>query len=114
MDPKYQGSGEETGEHALRTVDAYAQVQGDLKFRQSVASSFRHLDNKLQKIDVRLAKIDERQLSRTSIAEMIQKEMQPLIKDMGRIEKLVWGGLGTFLGAIIIGVVGIALARIGR
>ena len=87
-------------------------MQGDLKFRQSVAASFRHLDGKLGKIDVRLAKIDERQLSRVTIAEMIQKEMAPLAKDMGRIEKLVWGGLGTFLGAIIIGIVGIALARI--
>lgn len=84
------------------------------KFRRDVQAGFRHLDSKLAKIDVRLAKIDERQLSRTTIAEMIQKEMAPLVKDVGRIEKLVWGGLGTFLGAIIIGIVGIALARIGK
>ena len=112
MDPKYERD-DETGEHALRNVQTAGSGE-TAKFRREVGASFRHLDGKLAKIDVRLAKIDERQLSRTTIAEMIQKEMQPLIKDLSRIEKLVWGGLGTFLGAIIIGIVGIALARIGK
>jgi len=111
VDPKYDR--DDTGEHAVQSVQA--PVSGETsKFRRDVQSSFRHLDSKLAKIDVRLAKIDERQLSRVTIAEMIQKEIAPLVKDVGRIEKLVWGGLGTFLGAIVIGIVGIALARIGK
>jgi hypothetical protein len=110
VDPKYDR--DDTGEHAIQSVKERAETPETSKFRNQVGASFRHLDAKLAKIDVRLAKIDERQLSRVTIAEMIQKEIAPLIKDIGRIEKLVWGGLGTFLGAIIIGIVGIALARI--
>lgn len=111
MDPKYDR--DDTGEHAAVSLQETA-ASGESKFRRDVQANFRHLESKLGKIDVRLAKIDERQLSRVSVAEMIQKEIAPLVKDVGRIEKLLWGGLGTFLGAIIIGIVGIALARIGR
>jgi hypothetical protein len=111
LDPKYDR--DDTGEHAIQSVTR-ADSPETSKFRNGVASSFRHLDSKLAKINERLARIDERQLSRVTIAEMIQKEIAPLVKDVGRIEKLVWGGLGTFLGAIIIGIVGIALARIGK
>ena len=107
MDPKFDKDDGDLDD-TLRHMRALTDRPGDLSFRQSIATAFDRVTDRLGKIEVRLARIDERQLSRTTIAEMIQKELKPYADAQTRLEKVVWG----LCGAVGTALVTLAVTRV--
>jgi hypothetical protein len=110
MDPKYDRDDDDL-DGTVRNLRALSDTKGELDFRKQTANGFDRISDRLGKIDIRLAKIDERLISRTTVAEIVQKEMDSTIKDVARIEKIMWGTIGTFLGTIVVTVVTILVTK---
>lgn len=92
----------------VRNLRVLADAPGDLRFRQGIAASFGKVNDKLQKIELRLARIDERQLSRTTVAEMVKTEQKVLESKIETLNKIVWG----LCGASGVTLIGIILAKV--
>lgn len=104
MDPKYDEDGNDL-DATVRNLRTFAERPGELSFRQSIAGGFERVNDRLGKIDVRLARIDERQLSRTTVAEICRAETEPLKRDVATLSRMVWGlasaGGTAFIGLIL-------------
>ncbi len=96
----------------VRNLRVLAEAPGDLRFRQSIATSFEKVTDKLQRIEVELAKFRERLLSRTDVTNIARTELQVLENKVDMLNRIVWGLCGAFGIALVGGVVGIAIARI--
>jgi hypothetical protein len=83
-------------------------MPGELQFRQDVAAGFEKVDSKLGKIDVRLARIEERQLSRSTVAEIARTEMAVLANKVDTLSKIVYA-LG---GMVATGCIGLFFERV--
>lgn len=88
-------------DETVRNLHVLAEAPGDLRFRQNIAASFEKVTEKLQRIDTRLARIEERQIPRKDIAEIAQKEMAVLVEKVDKLSKLVYGLCGAFATALI-------------
>ena len=99
-------------EDRMRNLKVLSETPGELSFRREVHIAFESVNSRLGKIDVRLARIEERMLSRVAVTEMIKAEMKALIDDVATLKNIVWGSLGTFFGAIIVAAVGIAVVKV--
>jgi hypothetical protein len=110
MDPKYDRD-EEDLDGTVRNLRVLSDSKGELEYRRQVASGFDKISDRLGRIDVRLAKIDERLISRTTVAEIVKTEMAPYINDLARIEKILWGTIGTFFGTVIVTAVTILVTK---
>lgn len=110
MDPKYELYDDDL-DATVRNIRAFADRPGDLQFRRSIGDSFEGVTNRLGKIDVRLARIEERQLNRVTVAEMVRKEIEPLQRDYDTLSRMVWGVVGA-AGTAIIGLLGWSLTRV--
>lgn len=111
------GRHEEDGEDldaTVRNLRVLSEAPGDLRFRQSVAASFEKVTEKLQRIEIRLAKIEERMLPRMEVAKIARGELAVLESKVDTLNRIVWGLCGAFAVAVIGGVVGLAFARIGH
>lgn len=83
----------------------------ELDFRQQTVIAIDRTSERLGQIDVKLAKISERLISRETVAQIVLKEMDSTIKDVARIERILWGTIGTFLGTIIVTAIGILVTK---
>ena len=82
-----------------------------MDFRQQTVIAIDRTSERLGQIDVKLAKISERLISRETVAQIVLKEMDSTIKDVARIERILWGTIGTFLGTIIVTAIGILVTK---
>jgi hypothetical protein len=100
MDPKYDKDDEDL-DATVRNLRTFADRPGDLSFRQSIAGGFEKVTDRLGKIEVRLARIDERQMSRTTVAEIVQKEIAPYVEKVATLSNVVWGLSGAIATALV-------------
>jgi hypothetical protein len=103
MDPKYDRDDEDL-DATVRNLRTFADRPGDISFRQSIAGGFEKVNDRLGKIDVRLARIDERQINRTTVAEIVRTEVKSIEKDVNRLESMVWAIAGAG-GTAVLGVI---------
>jgi hypothetical protein len=89
-------------EETVRGLPALAQEAGELRWRESVNKSFQGVSDKLGKIDVRLARIEERQLSRTTVAEIAKKEVEVIANEVKTLSRIVWGMAGAAGSGILV------------
>jgi hypothetical protein len=82
-------------EGTVRNLHVLAEAPGELRFRQGVAASFEKVTDKLSRIEIRLTKIEERMLSRSTVAEIAQKEIAVLTNKVETLNRMVWGLLGA-------------------
>jgi hypothetical protein len=102
MDPKYDETDTDL-EATVRNMRALSSVPGDLSVRQSIAGGFVTVNDRLGKIDVRLARIDERQINRTTVAEICRTEMASLKRDVEFLNRMVWG-IAASVGTALVGL----------
>lgn len=109
MDPKFQDSDFSDLTETTRRMKVLAESPGELRFRQEVASGFEKVNTRLGAIDVRLARIEERQLSRVDVAGIAKTEIEA---KFGRLENrvqtlqaFVWLNLGAFITAMMVVIV---------
>lgn len=104
MDPKFEADGDDL-DATVRNMRALSERPGEISFRMSIAGGFEKVTDRLNKIEVRLARIDERQLNRTTVAEIARKECEPLQRDIATLSRIVWGlagAVGTALAVLAI------------
>lgn len=89
-------------DETVRNLKAFTVEPGELGFRQSVANGFEGVNGRLGKIDVRLARMEERQLSRATVAEIAKKEIEVLESKVETLNRVVWGMAGAVSTAIIV------------
>lgn len=105
MNPKYENDDGEDLEATVRNLRILSERPSDLSFRQNIASSFEKVTDRLTKIEVRLARIEERTMSRTTVAEIVRKEIEPFERDIQTLSRIVWGltgALGTALAVLAV------------
>ena len=89
-------------DETVRNLRILADSPGDLRYRQQVANSLEVVSGRLNKIDVKLARIEERQIPRVDIALIAQKEMEALNAKVETLSRIVWGLCGAFGTALIV------------
>ena len=104
MDPKYDDDGMDLDE-STRRIRILAERSGDLTFRQSIAGGFEKVNDRLGKIDTRLARIEERQIPRKDVAEIARTEfradMEKLTAKYENLARIVYGLAGVAGSAIV-------------
>ncbi len=95
-------------DETVRNLRVLSEAPGDLRFRQSIAASFEKVTDKLQRIEVRLTKIEERMLPRAEVAKIAKTEIQVLESKVETLNRIVYGLCGAF-GVTLIGI---AMARV--
>jgi predicted PurR-regulated permease PerM len=86
----------------VRELPALSEEAGELKWRQQVNKSFEGVSEKLNRIEIRLTKIEERQLSRQTVAEIAQKEIAVLSSKLETLSRIVWGMGGAVGSAVVV------------
>ena len=89
-------------DETVRQLPTLSQEPGELRWRESVNKSFQGVSDKLGKIDVRLARIEERQLSRTTVAEIAKKEVEVIANEVKTLSRIVWGMAGAAGSGILV------------
>jgi hypothetical protein len=101
MDPKYDETGDDL-DQTVRNLRTLSERPGELSFRQNIASAFDKVNDRLGKIEVRLARIDERQINRTTVAEIVRKEIEPIQRDVTTQGRIIWGLAGASGTALVV------------
>jgi hypothetical protein len=103
-DPEDDASLDDT----VRNLRILADAPGDLRFRQNIVSTFNTVSKNLHRLEIRVVKLEDKQIPRIDVAAIAKKEIEVLENKVDTLSKMVWG-LG---GAIAAGLITIMLARI--
>lgn len=106
MDPKYENDDGRSLDDTVRVMRTHTSERArdrerempdpGLRFRQDVAAGFEKVAERLGKIEVRLARIDERQLPRATITDIAKTEMAVTVDRLDRLSSIVYGLCGAF------------------
>jgi hypothetical protein len=105
---RHEFEGELDLDDTVRGMRTLTDSPGEREWREKVADGFGGIGKRLSRIDGRLIRIEERQLSRINVADMIKTELKVFDEKLSTISRILWGSFGAIGAALVI----LAISRV--